>query len=70
MLLNKKKFVATIAFCLTAVLVWAGHIDSIDWSVSKPLTIGTTQVQPGEYQLKAEEGKSELQVLAKGKVIG
>jgi hypothetical protein len=68
-LLNKKKFVATIAFCLAAIPVWAGHVDSIDWSVSKPLTIGTTQVQPGEYQLKAEEGKSEIQVLTKGKVI-
>jgi len=33
------------------------------------MTIGSMQVQPGQYELKAEEGKSELQVLAKNKVI-
>ena len=33
------------------------------------MTIGTTQIQPGQYELKAEEGKSELQVLQKNKVI-
>jgi hypothetical protein len=27
------------------------------------------QVQPGQYELRAEEGKSELQVLQKNKVI-
>jgi hypothetical protein len=33
------------------------------------MTIGGTQIQPGQYQLKAEEGKAELQVVAKGKVV-
>jgi len=33
------------------------------------MTIGSMQVQPGQYELKAEEGKSELQVLQKNKVI-
>jgi len=43
------------------------------------MTIGGTQVQPGTYSLKAEEGKSELQVvkvdaalpptIANGKVV-
>jgi hypothetical protein len=33
------------------------------------MTIGSMQVQPGQYELKAEEGKSELQVIAKNKVI-
>ena len=30
---------------------------------------GSTQIKPGQYELKAEEGKSELQVLQKNKVI-
>jgi hypothetical protein len=33
------------------------------------MTIGSMQIQPGQYELKAEEGKSELQVIAKNKVI-
>ena len=33
------------------------------------MTIGSTQVQPGQYELKAEEGKSELQVLQGKKLI-
>jgi len=33
------------------------------------MTIGTTQVKPGQYELRAEEGKSELQLLQHNKVI-
>jgi hypothetical protein len=67
--LNTKKSLAILAFSFTAIPVWAAHVDSIDWAPARSMTIGTTQIQPGQYQLKAEEGKSELQVIAKGKVI-
>jgi hypothetical protein len=33
------------------------------------MTIGTTQVQPGEYELKAEEGESKLTVVQQMKVV-
>jgi hypothetical protein len=33
------------------------------------VTIGITQIKPDDYVLKVEEGKSELQVLQKNKVI-
>ena len=69
MLLNKKKAVGIIVFCLVALPLWAAHVDSIDWAPTKAMTIGGTQIQPGQYELKAEEGKSELQVIAKGKVV-
>jgi hypothetical protein len=69
MLVNRKKFIATLAFCFAALPAWAAHMDSMDWTPDQPVTIGTTQIQPGDYQLKAEEGKSELQVTAKGKVV-
>ena len=44
-------------------------MDSVDWEPTSSVTIGTTQIQPGDYQLRAEEGKSELQVIGKGKVV-
>ena len=69
MLFNRKKLFVALAFSLAAVPLWAGHTYSTDWTPVQPITIGTTQVQPGEYELKAEEGKSELQVLKKNKVI-
>lgn len=67
--LNRKKFFISLAASLVALPVWAAHIYATDWSPSQPISIGTTQIQPGQYQLKAEEGKSELQVLQKNKVI-
>lgn len=69
MRLNVKKSVVVLALSISALPLWAAHIDSTDWSPTQPMTIGTTQIQPGQYELKAEEGKSELQVLQKNKVI-
>jgi hypothetical protein len=66
---NRKKSLLTLAFSLAALPLWAAHIDSMNWDVNQPMTIGTTQIQPGAYELRAEEGKSELQVIQKGKVI-
>jgi hypothetical protein len=44
-------------------------MDTVDWTALQAMTIGTTQVQPGQYTLRAEEGKPELQVVQRGKVI-
>jgi hypothetical protein len=65
---SRKPFIA-LAFSLAAFPLWAAHSYSTDWSPTQSITIGTTQIQPGQYQLKAEEGKSELQVIQKNKVI-
>lgn len=64
-----RKFIVAAAFSLAALPLWAAHTYSTDWSPEQPITIGTMQVQPGQYELKVEEGKSELQVLQKNKVI-
>ena len=69
MRLNSKKSFVALALSISALPLWAAHTFSTDWSPSQPMTIGSMQVQPGQYELKAEEGKSELQVLAKNKVI-
>ena len=66
---NRKKSFVTLAFSLAALPLWAAHTYSTDWSPTQPIAIGTTQIQPGQYELKAEEGKSELQVLKGNKVI-
>ena len=69
MRLNSKKSFVALALSISALPLWAAHTFSTDWSPSQPMTIGSMQVQPGQYELKAEEGKSELQVIAKNKVI-
>jgi hypothetical protein len=65
---GKKLFVA-LALSISAFPVWAAHNYSADWNPLEPITIGTTQIKPGQYELKAEEGKSELRVLQGSKVI-
>ena len=69
MRLNSKKYVAAFVFSLVTLPVWAAHTDSVSWDPMQPSTIGSTQVKPGHYQLRAEEGQSQLQVVQGGKVI-
>ena len=69
MRLNKKPYLAAFAFSLITVPVWGAHTDSIPWVAIEPTTIGSAHVMPGHYQLTAEEGQSELQVISGGKVI-
>jgi hypothetical protein len=64
----KKSFVALV-FSLAAFPLWAAHTYSTDWSPINSITIGTAQIQPGQYQLKAEEGKLEVKVMQKNKVV-
>jgi len=41
----------------------------MDLNPTDPATIGTTQLEPGEYQLRAEEGANQVSMLRYGKVI-
>ena len=66
---NAKKSLVVLALSIAAIPAWAAHAYSTDWSPETPITIGSTQIEPGQYELKAEEGKSELQVVHNGKVI-
>ena len=69
MRLDKKTYLAAFAFSLITLPVWGAHTDSIPWGPTEPTTIGSAHVMPGHYQLTAEEGQSELQVISGGKVI-
>jgi hypothetical protein len=68
MRLNRKSL-CSFAFLLTALPVWAAHVYAITWIVSEPTTIGTTEVKPGEYELRVGEGQTQLQVVSHGKMI-
>jgi hypothetical protein len=60
-------------FAILAVLAlsapaWA-RTKSVDLHLTENSTIGSTQLQPGEYQLKAEEGTSQISIVRHGKVV-
>ncbi len=69
MRLSTKKTLVTLAISFFAFPLWAAHIDTADWNADQAISIGGTQIKPGQYLLRAEEGKSELQVIQKGKII-
>ena len=60
--------VVVFAVLILALPVWA-RTDSALLSVSQPTTIGTKQLNPGDYQLRAEEGQPQVEVLRDGKVL-
>jgi hypothetical protein len=60
-------------FAILAVLalsapVWA-RTKSVDLHLTDTTTIGTTKLQPGEYQLKVEEGGNQVTVVRRGKIV-
>ena len=63
------KFLSPIAFLLFSLPVWAAHTDSMSWELHETTAIGSTQVNPGIYLFRAEEGQSKLQIIQDGKVI-
>jgi hypothetical protein len=63
------KYFAALTFSLISLPVWAAHLDSMSWELHETTTIGSAQVEPGNYLFRAEEGQSELQIIQDGKVI-
>jgi hypothetical protein len=57
-----------LAVLALATPIWA-RTKSVDLRLTDPTTIGTSQLQPGEYQLKAEEGANQVTILRHGKVV-
>src|SRR5271170_6853074 len=68
MRLKSIQLIATIALVTLAAPVWA-HTRTATAQISDTTTIGSTQLKPGEYQLKVEDNATQLQVLQKGKVV-
>jgi hypothetical protein len=64
MLLNRKRFLAASALLLITLAARAAsdapQIDSGQWSTSKTMSIGTTQVMAGTYKFEAPENGLSL----------
>lgn len=69
MLLKNKTYLAIFVFSLITVPICSAHTDSAAWDSTQPARIGTVQVKPGHYELKAYEGEDEVQVIQDGKII-
>ena len=69
MRLDKRQCLSVFAGLLLATPIWAAHSNSVSWNVSEPTTIGGTEIKPGDYVIKADDGGSQLEVLSRGKVV-
>jgi hypothetical protein len=63
----KQTFV-TFAVLALATPIWA-RSKSLDFNTTEPTTIGTTQLSPGSYQLRAKENGTQVDVLKGGKIV-
>ena len=57
-----------LAVLAMAVPSWA-RSKSVELHLTDPATIGTTQLQPGSYILKVDDGATQVSVVRQGKVI-
>jgi len=49
--------------------MWAAHTNTVEWNVSQPTTIGGTEIKPGDYVIRAEDGGTQLEIVSRGKVV-
>jgi hypothetical protein len=67
-----KQSLAALAALLLAVPMFAAKSSGanvVNYVVNDPVSIGQTQLKPGEYSLKVVEGQNELSIEQNGKVI-
>ena len=58
-----------LAGFLIAMPMWAAHTNTVEWNVSQPTTIGGTEIKPGDYVIRAEDGGAQLEIVSRGKVV-
>ena len=63
-----KYVLAAASLAIIVSPAWA-RTDSMDLSVDHPFVVGTTTLQPGTYEVKADEDKDMLQVQQDGKTV-
>lgn len=61
---------AVASLVALALPAWAAHTDKAMLSLDQTATIGTMQLAPGNYQLEAVPGSSQLAVLRNGERVG
>jgi len=62
------QIMATLTLLTLAAPVWA-HPRTATAQITETTTIGSTQLKPGEYQLKVEDNANQLQIMQHGKVV-
>jgi hypothetical protein len=62
-------YISVLAGLLLAVPIWAAHTNTVEWNVSQPTTIGGTEIKPGDYVIRAEDGGAQLEIVSHGKIV-
>lgn len=68
-----RAFVLMTTVAAMALPIWAKpkneRTDKASWDPAQAVTVGQTQLQPGEYTLQAQESGKTLDVMRDGKVV-
>jgi len=67
--MHLKRKLLGLSLLLAAAPVWAAHTNSVSWTVYKDTSLGTTEIKPGNYELRVEDGQAQLDVFSHGKMI-
>ena len=66
---TKQQYLSVLAGLLIASPIWAAHTNNISWNVSSPTTIGGTEVKPGQYVIRVDDGGTQAEVMSGGKMV-
>lgn len=63
-----KYFLGAVSIAILVSPLWA-RTDEMDLTVDHPIMVGTTKLDPGEYQVKADEDKSTVEIIRDGMTV-
>jgi hypothetical protein len=69
MRIHMKHYISALAMLTLTMPVWA-HTYKQSLPLDKETTIGSADLKAGDYQLTADDSKTELNILRNGKVVG
>ena len=67
--IRASSFLVAVAGLALATSAWAAHLDTTTFTATQPTTFGTKTLDPGDYELRAQESGNQLEVLRDGKVV-
>ena len=57
------------ALLLAVLPVWGAHAYTVPWTVTQPTMVGGSEIKPGDYMIRAEEGQETMQIMSHGKMV-
>jgi hypothetical protein len=63
-----KYYLGGLAALFLALPVWA-HTDTSNFQIDQPVQVGKTELQPGNYVIRANEGGNTLDILRGGAMV-